>query len=113
MNLTVLEGKIVTDVNLSRTIRSETPVANFRIMNKEKGSVSPLFIGVEVWGGEAQKVAEYARKGDIVIIHGMLRLDTWNTKDTGEKRSQIKLKASKVIIGDNVKRSENPEVAAF
>lgn len=49
------------------------------------------FVDVEVFGRTAEIAAEYLRKGRPVYIEGRLKLDTWDDKQTGQKRSKMKV----------------------
>jgi single-strand DNA-binding protein len=71
------------------------------------------FIDVELWGRTAEIANEYLRKGRPVMIEGRLKTDTWDDKQTGQKRSKLK------VIGENMQllggrddggqRQERPE----
>ncbi len=61
----------------------------------------PLFIDVDVWGKQAENIANYCKKGSGVLVEGSLRLDQWE-KD-GEKRSKIKVTADRVQFADDRK----------
>jgi single-strand DNA-binding protein len=49
------------------------------------------FIDVELWGKTAELAGEYLKKGQPVFIEGRLKLDTWDDKTTGQKRSKMKV----------------------
>jgi single-strand DNA-binding protein len=49
------------------------------------------FVDVTFWGRTAEVAAEYLRKGRSVFIEGRLQLDTWDDKQTGQKRSKLKV----------------------
>ncbi len=55
-----------------------------------------LFIDVTVWNRQAENCCQYLRKGQPVHIEGYLRMDTWDDRNTGEKRSKIKIEAENV-----------------
>ena len=46
----------------------------------------------------AENVAESVAKGDLLVITGKLQTDEWEDKDTGAKRSQIKMIADTVAV---------------
>jgi single-strand DNA-binding protein len=70
-------------------------------------------LSVELWGRTAEIANEYLRKGRPVMIEGRLKTDTWDDKQTGQKRSKLK------VIGENMQllggrddggqRQERPE----
>ncbi|MGI5925291.1 MAG: single-stranded DNA-binding protein [Lentisphaerae bacterium] len=47
------------------------------------------FVEVEVWGRQAEVAGNYLRKGSPVFIEGRLRLDQWDDRETGKKRSRL------------------------
>lgn len=56
----------------------------------------PVFIDCEIWnrgdnGQQANRVLETLHKGSQVFIEGRLRMDSWNDKETGAKRTAIKI----------------------
>lgn len=113
MNQVTLDGRIITDIALRKTIQNETPVADFRIKNLERKDKNPLYIDIEVWGKEAENIANNGERGKYIVIFGKLRRDTWKTKDTGEDRSKIKITAHRVIIVDKIERTETSDGQAF
>lgn len=54
------------------------------------------FIDVTLWGRVAEIVGEYCKKGRPLFVEGRLQLDTWDDKQTGQKRSKLK------VVGDNI-----------
>jgi single-strand DNA-binding protein len=49
------------------------------------------FVDVTLWGRQAEVAGEYLSKGRPVLIEGRLQLDTWDDKDTGQKRSRLRV----------------------
>jgi len=54
------------------------------------------FVDITLWGRTAEVAAEYCHKGDPLFISGRLHLDTWDDKQTGQKRSKLK------VIGEQI-----------
>jgi single-strand DNA-binding protein len=48
-----------------------------------------VFVDVAIWGKRGEAFARYHSKGDMTLIEGRLRLDTW--EDEGRKRSKLKV----------------------
>lgn len=57
--------------------------------NQKKEEVA--FVDVTVWGRTAEIAGEYLVKGRQVLIEGQLRMDQWDDKETGQKRSKLKV----------------------
>jgi single-strand DNA-binding protein len=55
----------------------------------------PVFIDMEIWNGEmskqADRVLQTLRKGQQVFIEGRLKMDTWEDKNGGGKRSALRV----------------------
>jgi single-strand DNA-binding protein len=50
-----------------------------------------IFVDVDVWGRTAEIAGQYLSKGRPVFIEGRLKLDQWDDKETGQKRSKLKV----------------------
>jgi single-strand DNA-binding protein len=48
-------------------------------------------VDVELWGRQAEIAGEYLKKGRPVYIEGRLKLDSWDDKQTGQKRSKMRV----------------------
>jgi single-strand DNA-binding protein len=59
--------------------------------NERKEEVS--CIDVTLWGRTAEIAGEYLGKGRPVLIEGRLQQDKWDDKETGQKRSKLKVVA--------------------
>ncbi len=59
--------------------------------NERKEEVS--FIDVTLWGRTAEIAGEYLAKGRPVLVEGRLHQDKWDDKETGQKRSKLKVVA--------------------
>lgn len=49
------------------------------------------FVDVELFGRVAQIAGDYLKKGRPVFIEGRLKLDTWEDKASGQKRSKMRV----------------------
>ncbi len=56
------------------------------------------FVDVTLWGRQAEVAGEYLAKGRPVLIEGRLQLDSWEDKDTGQKRSKLKVVAENMVM---------------
>jgi len=52
------------------------------------------FVGVVVWGKQAEPCAKYLHKGSPVLVEGRLQYDQWE-KD-GQKQSRLRVRANRV-----------------
>lgn len=49
------------------------------------------FVDVTLWGRQAEVAGEYLAKGRPVLIEGRLQLDTWDDRQSGQKRSKLRV----------------------
>lgn len=82
------KGSAVTDVSLAIN-------RNYTLDNGEKREET-TYVDVELWGRLAEIAGEYAKKGRPLYIEGRLRMDTWEDKTSGQKRSRMK------VVGENL-----------
>jgi single-strand DNA-binding protein len=77
-------GMAVTDVGLAVNRQWFDKGSNER---KEETT----FVDVTLWGRTAEVAGEYLSKGRSVLIEGRLQLDSWDDKETGKRRSRLKV----------------------
>ena len=44
---------------------------------------------IDAWEKQAELIAQYVKKGRPLLVEGRLKLDTWEDKNTKEKRSRL------------------------
>lgn len=49
------------------------------------------FVDVTFWGRQAEVLQQYLSKGRGVYVEGRLQMDTWDDRETGKKRSKLKI----------------------
>jgi len=77
-------GTAVTDIGLA---------VNRQWFDKQSNSRKEdvTFVDITLWGRQAEVAGEYLSKGRPVLIEGRLQLDQWTDKDSGQKRSRLKV----------------------
>jgi single stranded DNA-binding protein len=100
LNKVIICGK-VTDASLKLTYTSEgTPQCAFTLMVEElgrDGSSFKLFVPVEVFGKQAEPVAEQINAGDVILVDGKLKWKSWLDKK-GEKQGRLGVMAWAVSL---------------
>lgn len=97
MNITILKGNLTRDPELRYTPKgtaiAQSAVAVNRKWTGEDGQPREevTFVDFESWGRTAEVMAQYFRKGKPILIQGRLKLDQWDDKQTGQKRSKLKV----------------------
>lgn len=74
------KGMAVTDIGLAVN-------RTYQVENERREEVT--FIDVTFWGKAAEVIAQYMKKGRPIYVEGRLRLDSWDDKQTGQKRSRL------------------------
>jgi single-strand DNA-binding protein len=77
------KGSAVCDIGLAIN-RTFTPEGGEKIEEV-------TFVDVVLWAKLAELAGKYLAKGRSVFIEGRLQVDTWEDKDTGQKRSRIRV----------------------
>ena len=99
VNKVILVGIMTKDPEVTQ-LNSSVSIAKFTLaMNhiyKEKKEA--FFADCEVWGKQAEIVEKYATKGGVVYVEGRLRNDTWEDKQTGQKKSRTKIVCDKIQL---------------
>jgi single-strand DNA-binding protein len=49
------------------------------------------FIDIEAWGKQGELVSKYLTKGSPAMVEGRLKFDQWEDKQSGQKRSKLKV----------------------
>jgi single-strand DNA-binding protein len=96
-NKTILAGNMTRDPEIRVTPKG-TSICQFslavnRTWKSESGEKQEevSFIDCECWGKTAETVAKYFSKGKPIFVEGRLKQDTWEDKNTKEKRSKLKV----------------------
>jgi single-strand DNA-binding protein len=101
-NKVILMGNLTRDPELRYTPKG-TAIAKIglavnRNWTSESGEKKEevTFVDVDVFGRTAENVGQYMRKGRPILIEGRLRLDQWDDKQTGQKKSKLSVVAETV-----------------
>jgi len=101
-NKVILVGNLTRDPELRYTPRG-TAIAKIglavnRVWTNEAGEKKEdvTFVDVDVFGRTAENVGQYMRKGRPILIEGRLKLDQWDDKQTGQKKSKLGVVAETV-----------------
>ncbi len=88
------KGNAVTDLGLAIN-------RNYTTDSGEKREET-TFVDVVLWGRTAEIAGQYLQKGRPVFIEGRLQLDSWEDKNTGQKRSKLR------VVGENMQFLGSP-----
>lgn len=94
-NRVLLMGNLTRDVQ-TKTIGGGTTVAEFGLACNRKFKTGDgeqkeevLFVDCTAFGKPAEIIEKYCSKGKQLFVEGRLKLDQWEDKQSGQKRSKI------------------------
>jgi single-strand DNA-binding protein len=94
-NKVILIGNLTRDPELryspKGTAIAKISLAVNRTWRTETGETKEevTYVDVDAFGRQAETLGQYMRKGRPIMIEGRLRLDSWEDKQTNQKRSKL------------------------
>lgn len=70
------------------------------------------FIECDAWGQRGETIAKYFSKGRQILVSGRLSQQSWDDKETGKKRSTIRVVIDEFSFVNDGKGSGNNQTAA-
>ena len=101
-NKVILMGNLTRDPELRYTPKgtaiAKVGLAVNRVWTNEAGEKKEevTFVDVDIFGRTAENVGQYMRKGRPILVEGRLKLDQWDDKQSGQKRSKLGVVAETV-----------------
>nr|WP_267508357.1 single-stranded DNA-binding protein [Borreliella garinii] len=96
INSLVLSGRLTRDSELSYT-ESGMAVLRFSLANNRRMKKNdewidyPQYFDCVIFSKRAESLNEYLKKGKQVVLSGSLKYESWQDKNTGDKRSKINI----------------------
>jgi single-strand DNA-binding protein len=96
-NKVILLGNLTRDPEVRYTPKGsavcDLGIAVNRVYTTEGGEKREevTFVDVVLWARLAEIAGEYLRKGRPVFIEGRLQMDSWDDKQTGQKRTKLRV----------------------
>ena len=100
VNMVLLAGNLTRDPEMRYT-PSGLAIANlglainrkFKDPKTNEMREEVTFVDIDLFGRQAETASQYLAKGRGVFIEGRLKFDQWDDKQTGQKRSKLKVVA--------------------
>ncbi len=117
LNKVMLIGNLTRDPEIKYTPKgsavAEIALAINRSYSTDQGEKreETTFVDVVLYGRLAETAGGYLRKGHPAYIDGRLKLDTWDDKQTGQKRSKMRVVGESLqLLGgkESGERSDSP-----
>lgn len=124
LNKVMIIGNLTADPEVRTTPRgtqlTELRLAVNRVTsgaNEGERREETTFLDVTCWGRTGEVAAQYLTKGRPVFIEGRLQMDTWEDKQTGQKRSRIRIIAENLQLlggrGDGPQQGGAPQQRSY
>ena len=104
VNKVILVGNLGKDPELKYTPQG-TAVAKFSLATSEKykdkageWQERTEWHNLVAWARTAEVAAEYLKKGSSVFIEGRLRTDSWDDKETGQKKYRTEIIVNELVM---------------
>lgn len=115
LNKVMIIGNLTADPEVRTTPRgtslTELRLAVNRVssgMNEGERREETTYLDVTCWGRTGEIAAQYLAKGRPVFIEGRLQQDTWEDKQTGQRRSRIRIVAENLQLLGGREGGERP-----
>lgn len=106
INKVILVGRLGKDPEIKSTPNGTT-VTKFSLATDEKFTdrngekqERTEWHNVVVWGKLAEICGQYLKKGKLVFIEGAIRTDSWDDKETGQKKYRTEIIAREMKMLD-------------
>jgi single-strand DNA-binding protein len=115
LNHLIIAGNLTRDP-ITKFLANEKCVVNFSIANGRKYKTASgeereetLFLECTAFGKPAETIARYFTKGKPIILEGSLKMDQWDDKETGKKRSKLSLTVDRFHFVPDGKKTESTQ----
>ena len=100
-NKVIIAGRVTRDIELRQTtsgtaVTDISLAVNKTFMKDGEKKEETVFVECTLWGRTAEVAHQYSGKGQPLHIEGRLAQDVWEDKETGAKRSKLK------VVGENI-----------
>lgn len=103
-------GNLTADPDELRQV-GDSQVVRFRVaFNSRRGKKEEtVYMDCEAWGGLAQTISTYCKKGQKIHLTGLIRQDEWVDKQTEAKRSKLFLSVNSMDFVSGPAKTEEQD----
>ena len=111
INKMILQGRLVKDVD-KRMTKNDVAVSSFTVAWSEKYGQTEqvLFMNCVSWNNQAEFIANYFKKGDMIVVEGKLTTRSYEDGN-GDKRYVTELTVDKAHFCGSKQDSKPQQVA--
>ena len=115
MNKVILTGNLTKDpdVKIIQAGEKKVTVVNFTVavsrrFRRKDGTEDQevLFMPCEAWDSGAETIAKHFVKGSRILVEGSLKNESWEDKDTHDKRERVKLRVNNFEFASSKKKED-------
>ncbi len=106
LNIVLIAGRVVREPDVRSTPTGRT-VARFTLANNRRFKArdgefkdDTVFVNVVIWDRQAEMAHQRLYKGRPVLVEGRLRLDEWEDRNSGQRRSRLEIVAWRISFLD-------------
>lgn len=101
LNNVSIQGRLTKPIEVNYVGQKNVPVVKNTVACEQdrkdsEGNKITDFIEFETWNGSAEYLAKYANKGDMIIIQGRVKQESWTDKNTNNNKSKLLINATNV-----------------
>ena len=107
-NKVIIAGRVTRDIELRQTtngtaVTDISLAVNKTFMKDGEKKEETVFVDVTLWNRAAEIAHQFSGKGQPLHIEGRLAQDVWEDRETGAKRSKLK------VVGENIQLLSGPK----
>lgn len=117
-NKVILAGNLTHDPELRYTPKgtavTKIRLAVNRVYTTDSGEKKEevTYVDVDAFARQAEVIHQYLKKGRPILVEGRLRYETWDDKQTGQKRSKLGVVLESFQFLDSQRTGEGGAAAA-
>mgnify|MGYP001478319043 CR=1 FL=1 len=107
-SLVIIDGRVTRDVEIRQTQTGKAVCELGVACDYRQGdNKTPVFVDCTLWEKHADLADKYLNKGDGVTVKGVLKMDTWEDKNTGVKRNKLVVVCREIELHPKVDRAQS------
>lgn len=96
LNSVTLGGRLVRDFEMITTSNGTVVAKSSIAVSGYKKEDPASFVDITIFGKGAEFATNNIAKGEEFIVEGSIKMDSWDDKNTGAKRSKLYVIANKI-----------------
>tara|TARA_R110000803_G_C11989495_1_gene321956 strand:- start:6833 stop:7270 length:438 start_codon:yes stop_codon:yes gene_type:complete len=115
-NKVLIGGRVTHDPELRFLPNNNMAVCTFSMVTNKKFKKADgeygeetTYVDCESWGKQAETSGKFLKKGKAILAEGRLKMDQWDDKESGKKRTKIMIVVERFTFTEN--RGEEDEAS--